>query len=321
MKTKIILTLLILSVVQVFAGSKHTHIKQALDQAKNNAEAYRADSFGQHLSIIRKPNTSEWIYININLDKTTQTITLKMKKRGSDEIKETGRNREIYESYFQIFNDIAKREHEEKVKAQQKIIDERNRKLKEIEAKRQAESERVRKQQEKLLQEQREYREKREAERIAKEKQEESRKEAYNDEIIRIDDACKKAGYKGLAKYQDTPIDMVTLIYLTQRDGGLEKYLNTVVGNLKNDKDSLSEIYRKVKAFQVLDDGVLYTYSEYDSTGSFSFTVHVEKEIGKLYQEGQSLEDTFHAFKGMYTYVTTSGAKKKIPSFSKVKLK
>jgi hypothetical protein len=159
---------------------------------------------------------------------------------------------------------------------------------------------------------------------LAQEKKElesKNEKELLAQEFKNVDIACKKAGYKGLAKHEDTSLDMISLIYLTQRDGGLEKYLNTVVGNLKNDKNSLCEIYRKVKVFQVLEDGVLYTYSEYDREGSFNLTVHVEKTEGTLYQEGQSLEDTFHVFTGMYTYITTVGAKKTIPSFRKAQIK
>ncbi len=136
-----------------------------------------------------------------------------------------------------------------------------------------------------------------------------------------VDAACKKAGYKGLAMNKEMPLDMFMLIYLTQQTGGLENYLNTVVGNLKNDKDSLSSLCSKIKAFQILDDGVLYAYKTYINKDYFDMTVYIKKEDGRLYQEGQSLEDTFYVFNGMYTYITTTGARKTIPSFSKAKLK
>lgn len=163
------------------------------------------------------------------------------------------------------------------------------------------------------------------AQQLAKEKkvrEAQEEKEQFNQEIQMVDQACKKAGYKGLAKSEDTPLDLMLLIYFTQQNGGLENYLNFVVGLPKKLADEeLSDLYSKTKAIQVLDDSVLYSYSEFTGGEIFTFTALIEREKGKLYQEGQSLEETFYVFNGMKQYRAVTGAMRTIPSFSKAKIK
>lgn len=310
MRQKVFIIIAFLVFTTATASIANEQIKKALEQAKETPRAYRAEeTFRKYYSIIKKPAQDEWIFININLDNTKQAITLKMKKLGVEEIKQTSRDRATYKSFLETFNTIAKLENEDRKKALEEKNHAREPRHLDAERKRLAEE---KERHDKSWREQAEYEKQLTAERIENQKQQE-RLEA---EIKTIDRACKQAGYKGFAK-----LDLISMIYLTQKDGSLGNYLNAVVGNLKNDKDSLWEWYPKVKVFQVLENGALYSYSEFTDGELFSMTIHVENEPSKIYQEGQSLEDTFHVFNGMYTYIATTGAKKSIPSFSKAKIK
>ena len=153
---------------------------------------------------------------------------------------------------------------------------------------------------------------------LAKQKidQEENNKiKQYEEEVKMVDAESKKAGYAGFSKH-----DILTLITMTQQKGGLEKYLNQTVGNLKHNEYSLKHLYQQIKSIQGLENGVLYSYSDFESGKPFHMTIYVEKVPGKIYQEGQSLQDVFHVFTGMFSYVSTTGAKKTVPAFRNANL-
>jgi len=159
-----------------------------------------------------------------------------------------------------------------------------------------------------------EVRKQREREKLAREKKKKEKQKTLNQEIARIDTLAKSMGYSG---YENENI--VSLIYKTQKEGGLEKYINQVIGCHKLDPGPCNIWYPKLKAVQILNNGVLYSYAEYSRGEVVSFSVFAEKEPGKIYQEGQAFNNTFYVFTGMVSYTTVLGAKKTVPSFAKAK--
>jgi hypothetical protein len=155
----------------------------------------------------------------------------------------------------------------------------------------------------------------REKETLARKTKEKEKQAAIASEEARIDQLAKTAGYSGYAN-----VNLIQMIYKTQKEGGLEKYINKVVGCHNLQKNPCDKWYPKLKAIQILDNGVLYSFSEYSSGEYVSFSVFSDKEVGKIYQEGQSFENTLHVFKGMLSYTTVSGASKTVPSFVKVNI-
>ena len=131
-----------------------------------------------------------------------------------------------------------------------------------------------------------------------------------------FDKKAKGLGYVGFEER-----DLVSMIYRTQTEGGLETYLNKVIGCF-TEPDYCYRHYSKVKVFQVLDDSLLYSFSQYDESlkNYFEFLVHVEKETGKMYQEGQRLSKKNYVFTGMFKYKALNGTDKEIPSFKAVDL-
>lgn len=156
---------------------------------------------------------------------------------------------------------------------------------------------------------------KQEAERLAQEAAAEKDRKIRENEILNIDKASKQKGLKGFSKQ-----NIVSLIYNTQQKGGLENYINTSVGCSSYNQRSCEKWYPKIKAIQVLDQGVLYSFSEYANNDVFSFVIFVEKEPGHIYQDGQSLENSFYKFNGIISYETVLGNEKSVPFFSKVQL-
>lgn len=199
---------------------------------------------------------------------------------------------------YKKVNEIAESEKKQKMAAIQ-VEKERKAKARKIERDRKTEEVRIH----------------REKERLAREKKEKEKQEVINQEIAKVDALAKSVGYSG---YENENI--VSMIYKTQKEGGLEKYLNQVVGCHGLDKGPCEKWYPKLKAIQILDDGVLYSYSEYSRGEFVNFTVFAEKEPGKIYQEGQAFTNTFYVFKGMLSYTTVTGVKKTIPAFVKAKL-
>ncbi|MBB3059284.1 hypothetical protein [Microbulbifer rhizosphaerae] len=151
---------------------------------------------------------------------------------------------------------------------------------------------------------------KKEEKRLARKAEEEAKKQATQKEIDRIDILSKEHGYSGYAK-----VNIIKLIYDTQKNGGLENYINKVVGCHKLNNDPCLKWYPKLKAIQILDDSVLYSFSEYAANEYLTFTILAAKEKAKIYQEGQSFKNDFFVFKGMTSYTTVSGARKSVPVF------
>lgn len=204
----------------------------------------------------------------------------------------------------QIEKDLAKKEKAIKKEEKKKQEEKRILRQKELKARK---AEKERKQEEMRLQLKRK--------KIASEKEEKKRQKAIDQEMVRINELSKSVGYSG---YEN--IDLIRMIHKTQKEGGLENYLNKVVGCHKLDKSFCKEWYPKLKAIQILDDGVLYYFSEFSGDVHLEFTILTDKEPGKIYQEGQAFENTFHVFKGMVSYITVTGAKKSVPAFDKAKL-
>ena len=135
---------------------------------------------------------------------------------------------------------------------------------------------------------------------------------------IKINDIDLLAKSKGFYGY--TNENIIQVIYKTQNEGGLEKYMNKIVGCHDYNQDICKRGYHSLKAIQILENGVLYSYTESAGNMYLSFVIFSDKEPGKMYQEGQSIENTFHYFDGMYQYNSLLGAKRSVPIFRKAKL-
>ncbi|HFD31465.1 MAG TPA: hypothetical protein ENJ28_01960 [Gammaproteobacteria bacterium] len=156
---------------------------------------------------------------------------------------------------------------------------------------------------------------KREKEAKERERKEREKQQAIDAEVSRISKIIKEQGYADFSN-----MSVVTMIYKTQKEGGLEKYINKVMGCHKLNTSSCERWYPKIKAIQVLDEGVLYSFSEYGGGEYVSFIIYADKEPGKIYQEGQSFPNGFHVFDGMISYTTVAGVKKTVPHFKVVNL-
>jgi hypothetical protein len=154
---------------------------------------------------------------------------------------------------------------------------------------------------------------KREEKEKKKEQEKREKQEKIDSEISRLTVLAQKAGYSRFSN-----INVVSMIYKTQKEGGLENYINTVVGCHKLNQSYCDAWYSKLKAIQVLDNGVLYSFSEFNGDEYVDFTIFADKERGKIYQDGQSFSKGLYVFDGMITYTTVSGATKTIPHFKPV---
>lgn len=134
-------------------------------------------------------------------------------------------------------------------------------------------------------------------------------------ELEVIDTAAKAKGYAGYAKQIVT-----NMVYHTQRDGGLEKLVNMVYGCPSTQLHVCKTQYAKLKVVQVLESSVLYTLSVFENGNYVSFTVLADKLPGVMYQQGQSFDQGFHAFTGMTTYTSVTGAERTVPTFVHVDL-
>lgn len=154
--------------------------------------------------------------------------------------------------------------------------------------------------------------------RTKQKRKEEQKKKALKKEEQRLDKIAKANGFSGYIN--KLPI---AVLYKTQRDGGLEKYVNVVIGcNKLNDQDWCKRGSKFLRILQVLDDGLLYSYSEYNKVEKryVNIMVYTDREAGKLYQEGQPFENKMYVFVGMVSYIATNGAKKTVPYMKRVKL-
>lgn len=150
---------------------------------------------------------------------------------------------------------------------------------------------------------------------LARQQKEENEKKAIKQEVEKLNIAAKSSGYAG---YENENI--ISLIYKTQKKGGLEKHLNKIIGCHELNKTLCKRGYPRLKVIQILDEGVLYSYSEFSGGKHLSFTVFSDKSPGKIYQEGQAFENSYHVFKGMFSYKTVLGINKTVPAFYKAKL-
>lgn len=150
--------------------------------------------------------------------------------------------------------------------------------------------------------------------RLDEQKKEAEKKQQHIDENSQIDQWAKSHGYKGYSGR-----NIVNMIYLTQRDGGLENYVGQILGCSPSNMERLCNVwYPRVRISQVLDDALIYAFSEYVDNDYFDFLIVTGKESGKIYQENQSLSKNFYVFKGMVSFETTTGMTRTVPYFEMI---
>ncbi len=132
----------------------------------------------------------------------------------------------------------------------------------------------------------------------------------------RIDKKAKKLGFTGYSK-----MNISQLIYKTQKNGGLENYINSVVGCSALDKVSCNRLNSKLQILQILDNGLIYHFYKYTNNEPFEYMIFTNKLKSKIYQEKQKIDDGFYVFRGMIKYTTILGIQKSIPKFEKVNIK
>ena len=135
-------------------------------------------------------------------------------------------------------------------------------------------------------------------------------------EIERIDQLAKANGYKG---YNGKAL--TRMLYETQREGGLEDYVNMLVGCHQYYTAHCENTYPLTRVVQIIDNLLLYRFAEYADDEWIDMRFMVAKEDNKLYQEGQSLgQNSFYIFVGLKYYTTVTGIEGSVPLFEVVKL-
>lgn len=131
-----------------------------------------------------------------------------------------------------------------------------------------------------------------------------------------IDNQAIKLGYKGF-----TELDITSVIYHSQKNGNLEKYLNYVIGCSELRFSDCDNLNASLKVAQVLDNRIIYNYFNKTEGELLNYSVSVKKDKNKIYQEGQRFDNDFYVFDGMFTYKTILGVKRSIPNLQKVIVK
>jgi len=158
----------------------------------------------------------------------------------------------------------------------------------------------------KKWEEEKELKKKREQEFIAKAKQ----------KNIDIDNKVKKLGYSGFTEEHVT-----RLMYLTQKNRNLNKYLNQVIGCSALEQQECDKWNSKLKISQILQDSVIYRFFEYIDGEILEYSIITKKEPNKIYQENQRFDNGFYVFTGMFTYTTVLGVQRSIPRLEKINVK
>lgn len=133
---------------------------------------------------------------------------------------------------------------------------------------------------------------------------------------IDIDNKIKKLGYGGFTEGHVT-----RLMYLTQKNGDLNKYLNHAMGCSALEQKKCDKWNSKLKVSQVLKDSVIYRFFEYIDGEILEYSIITKKEPNKIYQENQRFDNGFYIFTGMFTYTTILGVQKSIPRLKKINIK
>ena len=120
---------------------------------------------------------------------------------------------------------------------------------------------------------------------------------------------AKNAGYAG---FTNAPIQEV-LVQVRKNGGGLENFFNYVIGCVPVIEDMCETQDSRFKLLQNLQNGSLYHYGGYRNHDSF--TIFVENEKSKMYQEGQRLKTGHYVFKGMLSYTSAFGPRS-VPHFA-----
>lgn len=132
--------------------------------------------------------------------------------------------------------------------------------------------------------------------------------------VKRYDNIAKIKGYKG---YSGMPI--FAFMYRVQKKGGLESHINSIFGCVGS-ADLACKYNSKIRIIQILDDMLLWSFSEHSGRELLTFTIVTYKEPNKMYVESQSMDDGFYALERMTTYQTVAGSTKTVPVFKKVYL-
>jgi hypothetical protein len=149
-----------------------------------------------------------------------------------------------------------------------------------------------------------------ESKRLARENENNAKLKSLQAEIDRVDMLAKDKGFLGYSKK-----NVLQLIYQTQKSGDLGDYLNYVVGCHDLNRHICTNSYSKLRIIQVLDDAILYSFSEFYKNEMVNITVLTDKKSGKIYQEGQVFTNDFFVFTGMNSYTTVAGSVKTVPVF------
>jgi len=110
-------------------------------------------------------------------------------------------------------------------------------------------------------------------------------------------------------------------MYLTQKNGDLNKYLNHAMGCSALEQQKCDKWNSKLKVSQVLKDSVIYRFFEYIDGEILEYSIITKKEPNKIYQENQRFDNGFYIFTGMFTYTTILGVQKSIPKLKKINIK
>ncbi len=154
-------------------------------------------------------------------------------------------------------------------------------------------------------------------------KQQQLKEKKHNDYMLslkkqdeNIDTKVKKMGYKGF-----TELDITSLMFHTQNNGNLGKYLNSVIGCSAQRKQNCNDLNSNLRVSQILDDSVIYRYFEMLDGKLLEYSIITPKEPNKIYQMKQRFDNDFYVFTGMFNYTSTIGIKYSIPKLKKIHIK
>ena len=135
-------------------------------------------------------------------------------------------------------------------------------------------------------------------------------------EMKKLNEAAIKSGYSGYS-YEN----MIGLISKVNRGVGFVQYVNKVVGCYRSNQSFCRKWYPYMEVKQVLENIVIYTFSEKVFGKQTTFSLAMARETGKKYPKIGSLENTYYVFKGIRSYTTPKGGVKRVPFFRKARIR
>ncbi len=150
--------------------------------------------------------------------------------------------------------------------------------------------------------------------RIKREKEKQERIKREEEKAFKIvSNKAAKLGYKKVLK-----LGIVRFLYKVKQEGGLKEGLNLLLWCRPTSIDA--SLDKKFKISQVLEDVLIYDYSEFIDDELVQFTIIIPKKQGELYLEGQALLGEYFTYTGNLTYITVLGANKTAPVFKPVEI-